>query len=125
MLEHEPPSPSPSLYQQTPKGFPGTAVDRDRVDPVIAEKAGRFLERYPEIYAKARSGAHYLLRPARDFAYACQLVAGWPDDAHLDRIAELFLVREDIGDKNKPGTPGQLLHMAPDCDSLLRKGARR
>lgn len=94
----------------------------DPEDP--GEKAARFLDRYPAIYAKVRHGAHYLVKPARDHHYAIQLVIGWPDRSRLDLMAEVFLRMSAKEANNIPGTPGQFLHMAPECDARLRENGR-
>jgi hypothetical protein len=110
-LQAEPPTQSPPHQE-------GADI---HVEQAVADRAGAFLDRYAALYAKARHGAFYRLKPARDHAYACQLVATWPDDAHLDKMAELFLLKSDWKPKNEPGTVGQFLHMAPQADAELRK----
>jgi hypothetical protein len=97
------------------------------VDERTGDIAGAFLERYPEVYARCRNGASYRvnrLKQERDLAYAQELALGWPDLERLEAMLEIFLRRTDLGDKNKPGTPGQFLHMAPDCDRLLKEHGR-
>jgi len=89
--------------------------------------ASDFLERYPEVYARCRSGAVYRTTPAtfdRDFRNARGLASTYPDLHRLLLIAEVFLRAKNIGDKNQPGTPGQLLHMAPEFDGLLKANGR-
>lgn len=56
--------------------------------------------------------------------YARELARTWPDVERLGAMLEVFLRRTDIGEKNKPGTPGQFFHMAPDCDRLLKEHGR-
>ncbi len=98
---------------------------KDFVPPARSDtRAGDFLERYPAIYARVRHGARYLVRPARDYMYACQIVEGWEDDSRLDLMVELFLRMSAKEANNIPGTPGQFLHMAPECDSRLRENGR-
>ena len=94
------------------------------VDPALAEKAGAFLERWPTVYANARSGATVRWMPARDWPKAIELVNDYPDVDRLSLMADVFLRRTDIGPKNVPGTLGQFAHMAPDCDRLLREHGR-
>ena len=84
---------------------------------VVAEAAGRLLDRYPEIYAEVHRGARYLVRPVRDYAAACALVTGWPDAAYLERMLRAFLVHPN---RLKPGTPAQFLALAPEIDAELR-----
>lgn len=95
------------------------------VAPVRTDtRAGDFLDRYPAIYARVRNGARYLVRPGRDYHYACQIVEGWDDDKRLDLMVELFLRMSAREANNIPGTPGQFLNMAPECDSRLREAGR-
>lgn len=91
------------------------------VEQAVADKAAVFLNQYATVYAKARNGACYLVKPARDHAYACDLVAAWPDLDYLAAMAELFLLKTDWKQKNEPGTVGQFKHMAPQCDALLKQ----
>lgn len=103
-----------SLHTSVKKACEGDPAD---------EIASGFLEEYPSLYARVRSGARYAvsrLNMERDLDYARDLARGWPDLPRLLRMAEVFL-RMEIGDKNRPGTIGQFLHMAPDADQQLRK----
>ncbi len=97
-------------------------------DPTETDEAGikaaGFLDRYPIVYAKVRHGARYLVKPVRDFYYAQQLVAAWPDLDRLELMAEVFLRMSAKEANNIPGTPGQFLHMAPECDARLREYGR-
>lgn len=93
-------------------------------DTAVASKAAAFLERYPATYAKARNGARYAVREARDFTTACDLVTQWPDEQHLDDMLRLFLLKKDFAPKNEPGSPRQFAFMAPQCDALLRAARR-
>jgi hypothetical protein len=94
-------------------------------DDTIAERAGAFLERYPAIFARVRSGAPYRVKEARDFPTACDLVSTYSDD-RLDAMLEVFLLMDqrDCRGMNRPGTPNQFAHYAPECDHLLRKNGR-
>jgi hypothetical protein len=97
------------------------------VDPEIDAIAAGFLERVPEIYARCRSGAVYRvsrLKQERDLAYARELASTWKNAERLEAGYEIFLRRTDIGEMNRAGTVGQFLHMAPDCDRLLRENGR-
>jgi len=107
---------------QNPLPPSGAVVDAD-----VDEIAGAFLERYPEVYARCRGGAAYRvsrMKLERDLGYARELAIGWPNSERLESMLEIFLRRTDLGDKSNPGTPGQFLHMAPDCDRLLRENGR-
>lgn len=88
------------------------------VTDAIAEKAGAFLRRYPEIYAEERKGAHFRILPVKHYPTACELVAGWPDLARLELMLRTFLRLDDP--MSRPGTPAQLLHLAPAIDARLR-----
>lgn len=89
-----------------------------------AQEAGAFMrEQYPRIYAKARNGAAIRLHEARDFETCVQLVDTYGD--RLPLLLEYFLNLPPGKDVlNQPGTPRQLLHMAPMCDSELRRHGR-
>ena len=61
----------------------------------LAERAGRLVERYGELYAELRRGAKHLRsKPALEWDKACQLVALW-DDAHLEKLARIFLTTDE------------------------------
>lgn len=106
--------------RRSPPNPPPGAVDR-LVDAVVAELAGVFLERYPAIYAKARAGATYHVRAARDHPVAMDLIHAYTDVDYLCDMLELFLRKDEWKPKNVPGSPGQFRHMAPECDSELRR----
>jgi hypothetical protein len=101
-----------------------TLPERFIADPEITDRAATLLERYPQVYAKARSGAASPIRESRDWPKALELAAKFTDAERLCLMAEVFLKRTDIGPKNIPGTLGQFAHMAPDCDRLLREHGR-
>ena len=102
--------------ESTPNPHGGLLVDEG-----LGDLARSFFERYPAVYAKARNGAFYRPKEARDFPTVVQLVASYRDVDRLCLMAEVFLKRTDIGPKNVPGTIGQFAHMAPDCDARLRE----
>lgn len=89
--------------------------------PEIAEKAGRFLERYPEIYAEERRGAHFQLKPVLHYMAACELVQGWPDEKRLELMFRTFCQLPTSEKMAWPGTPAQFLHLAPEIDVRLRQ----
>jgi hypothetical protein len=95
-------------------------------DEALATRAGAFLQRYPDVYARCRSGAHYRPKEARDFPTAIELVSAHADDERLDSMLEVFLRMPQDGCRgmNRPGTVNQFAHMAPDCDRLLRENGR-
>lgn len=93
------------------------------LDDELVRRIGDFSERYPLIFSRVRSGAHYRGNPVRDYPNYCELVRGWPDD-RLDQMLELFLLMPTKDANNVPGTPGQFLNMAPECDRRLREHGR-
>ena len=61
----------------------------------IAERAGRFVERFEALYSEKRKGAKYLRRqPALDWDRATKLCQTW-DDARLEKMAVIFLTTDD------------------------------
>lgn len=88
------------------------------VSDEIAERAGRFCERYADLYAKHRKGARYLGKPTLDFQEALQLVATW-DDQRLDKIATVFLTTDHEFAEKGSRTMAQFRAMASWCDSRL------
>lgn len=87
----------------------------------VAEKAGRFLARYPEIYAEERRGAHFQLKPVLHFQTACEIVRGWPDLKRLELMFRTFCQLPTSEKMAWPGTPAQFLHLAPEIDVRLRQ----
>jgi len=92
-------------------------------DPVLTERAGRFLERYAELHQKFRHGAVYLGKMHHDYQEALLLVRAF-DDSRLDMIAQLFLVDEDDFSSNGTRTLAKLRSRASDCDERLRKAGK-
>lgn len=63
----------------------------------IAERAGRLVDRYGELYAKHCHGAQtkrVRTRPALDWQEACSLVATW-DDETLEKLMVIVLTTDD------------------------------
>ncbi len=89
-------------------------------DPELAERAGRFCERYAELYAIHRRGARYLPKPMRDYVVACQLCAVW-DNARLEQLAMVFLLCEEPFAQSGSRTIGQFAAMASWADDRLRE----
>lgn len=90
----------------------------------VLERARQFIERYPLIYAQERNGARYPVKEARDFPTFLTLVQNWSDDERLDGMFRVFLHLKGRDVLNQPGSPGQFLHHAPECDQLLRANGR-
>lgn len=85
----------------------------------LAERAGLFTrETYPTLYAKYRSGARYVSKPALDFQEALELCRVW-DDARLTQIATVFLVTDHEFAERGSRTMAQFRSMASWCDSRL------
>lgn len=90
-------------------------------EDAVKEKAGRFLEKYPLIYAEERRGAHFQLKPVLHFMTACELVQGWPDEKRLELMFRTFCQLPTSEKMAWPGTPAQFLHLAPEIDVRLRQ----
>jgi hypothetical protein len=102
----------------------GTSEEEsDEAKDALAERAGAFLERYQQLYAKTQHGAFYPLKPSRDYHYALDLVRHY-DDSRLATMAELYLLRDDREVQGKTRTVGQFASMAPWCDARLREAGR-
>ena len=84
----------------------------------LGERAGRFLERYGELYQKHRKGARYLSKPALDFQEAMQLCRTW-DDARLEKLAVIFLTTDHEFAEKGSRTIAQFRSMASWCDGRL------
>lgn len=64
-------------------------------DDEIGERAGRFVERYEELYSQHRKGAKWFRRqPNLDWQRAINLCRTW-DDARLEKLAVLCLTTDD------------------------------
>jgi uncharacterized protein YdaU (DUF1376 family) len=120
-LKVQPPSPSPSPSPKERKEHAPTNVRA--FQPVdasneVAERAGRFCERYAVLYQQHRKGARYLSKPNLDFLEAVQLCATW-GDARLDQIATVFLTTDHEFAEKGSRTMAQFRAMASWCDSKL------
>lgn len=92
-------------------------------DPKFTKIAEDLMEFYPEVFAHCRSGSVYRTTQVtydRDWPNYYGLAETYPDARRLRAMLEVFLTR-DMGDKSRPGTPGQFRHMAPECDEVLRR----
>lgn len=61
----------------------------------LSDRAGRLVERYAELFYQHRRGARYRSQLHFDVQKAFELVAIWPDDAHLEKLAILVLTTDD------------------------------
>lgn len=95
------------------------------VNPTTTERAGRFLERYQELYVTHRHGARYALKPTRDYAAAVTLCHTWPDDARLDKLAVIFLTTDHKFAEEGSRTVPQFLALASWCDGKLAEHEAR
>lgn len=93
--------------------------DPSLTDAVVTERAGRFIERYEELYPKHRHGARYAVKPHRDYEAAVSLCRTWADDARLDKIATIFLTTDHQFAESGSRTIPQFLALASWCDSKL------
>lgn len=110
------PNPLTGAVEEVPK-----VPERYVVEPALADRCEAFMAAWPEVYARARSGAYPRRKDALDWPKLFELLTAYPDVDRLLLMADVFLRRTDIGPKNVPGTLGQFAHMAPDCDRLLRE----
>lgn len=90
----------------------------------VYDVARDFSERYSTIYAEERNGANFPIRGPLHFDAFVALARGWPDAKRLEDMFRVFLHLPGRDVINKPGTPKQFLHHAPECDQLLRKNGR-
>jgi uncharacterized protein YdaU (DUF1376 family) len=111
-------SSSDSSQHERVRAFPPRDKSPSEVSDDVAQRAGRFCERYADLYAELRKGARYLGRPALDFQEATQLVATW-DDARLEKIARVFLTTDHEFAEKGSRTMAQFRAMASWCDSRL------
>lgn len=100
-----------------------TGLESQRTDPFtsaeVTQRAGRFVERYQELYPLHRSGARYAVRPVRDYAAAVTLCQTWPDDARLDKLAICFLTTDHKFAEEGSRTIPQFLALASWADGKL------
>jgi uncharacterized protein YdaU (DUF1376 family) len=119
VLKSQPPSPSPSPKERKEHAPTNVRAFRptDTTDE-IAERAGRFCERYALLYEKHRKGARYLGKPNLDYLEAVTLCQTWPDE-RLDQIATVFLNTDHEFAEKGSRTMAQFRAMASWCDSKL------
>lgn len=89
------------------------------LDDAVTERAGRFIDKYQELYPANRNGARYAVRPARDYAAAVTLCQTWPDDARLEKLAICFLTTDHKFAEEGSRTIPQFLALASWCDGKL------
>lgn len=89
------------------------------LDDGITQRAGRFLERYQELYPKYKHGARYALKPHRDYAAAVRLCQTWDNDERLEKLAIIFLTTDHKFAEEGSRTVPQFLALASWCDTRL------
>jgi hypothetical protein len=94
-------------------------------DPGITKRAGRFCERYQELYPAHRSGARYAMKPTRDYAAAVTLCTTWQDDARLEKLAICFLTTDHRFAAEGSRTIPQFLALASWCDGELAEWEKK
>ncbi len=86
---------SPKAKVIKTRAFVSVPSQHPDISTELAERAGRFVERYSQLYTERRKGAKYLRRqPALDWDRACKLCETW-DDARLEQMAIIFLITDD------------------------------
>lgn len=89
------------------------------LDDAVTQRAGKFVERYQQLYSERRNGARYAIRPARDYAAAVTLCQTWPDDDRLEKLAVCFLTTDHKFAEEGSRTIPQFLALASWCDGKL------
>ena len=87
--------------------------------PVLAHRAGGFLQRYKSLYLRLRK-VHYLGKPALDFQEAQELAAVF-DDATLDKLAYVWLKTDHNFAENGTRTLAKFRSMATWCQERLNE----
>ncbi len=116
---------NPDSRNRTESVFTARSLKREApmsgtTDDALAERAGRFCERYAELYPLHRRGARYLPKPALDYVKACELCQVW-DNERLERLAIVFLKCEEPFAQSGSRTIGQFAAMASWADDRLRE----
>lgn len=111
-------SPRWPVSNSDPDPISNTRHERAFTDADVTERAGRFIERYEELYQQHRKGARYLVKPHRDYEASVGLCNTW-DDARLDKLAAIFLTTDHQFAESGSRTIPQFAAMASWCDSKL------
>lgn len=88
-------------------------------DRAITERAGRFIDKYQQLYTQHRHGARYMVRPARDYQAAVTLCATWTDDVRLEKLAVIFLTTDHSFAESGSRTLPQFAALASWADGKL------
>ncbi len=94
-------------------------LDPSMLDESLTERAGRFIERYEDLYQQHRKGARYLVKPHRDYEAAVGLCRTWESDERLDKIAAIFLTTDHQFAESGSRTIPQFAALASWADSRL------
>lgn len=90
--------------------------------PEHDDAAGWLLRSWPTWYGQERHGASTIMRPARDWPTAQQIVAAWPDRVYLEKLARTFLASQSPTLAWCPErTLAQFATAAPGIDAWLRR----
>lgn len=116
----KPPSPSPDERSKKQDRSTGAREPSAVSDPKLADRAGRFVHRYAELFAEHRKGAKYHSKPSLDFQEAIGLCQTW-DDERLERLAIAFLTTDDKFCRNSNGSIASFRSRASWCDTRLRE----
>ncbi len=101
-----------------PKAQTGNQKRDPFTDPTTTERAGRFVDRYAELYSQYRKGARYASHPTRDYNAAVTLCHTWPSD-RLEKLAIIFLTTDHKFAEEGSRTIPQFLALASWADGLL------
>lgn len=94
-------------------------------EAALAKRAGRFIDRFSELFKQERGGAHYMGRPAHDWQRALDIVATWPDDDWLEKLVIVFLNSDHKFIAESTRSIPVFASRASWCDDRLREGLRR
>ena len=100
-------------------------LDAALTDAAVTERAGRFIERYEQLYPKHRKGARYVVKPHRDYTASVELCRTWEDDTRLEKLAILFLTTDHKFAEEGSRTIPQFAALASWCDGKLAEWEAR
>lgn len=97
----------------------GSAREREMLLLEQGTAAARFCERFVELYAQHRRGAHYHLKPSLDWSRVCELLQTY-EAAHLEKLAEILLTSDDEWIAKTDRGIGVLVAKVSWCEDRLR-----
>ena len=101
------------------KGSDLPIKEKDRAES-IEQQAGRFCERFCELYAEHRKGAHYHLKPSLDWSRVCDLLRTW-EFVRLEKLAVVLLTSDEEWISRTDRGIGVFAAKASWCDDRLRE----